>query len=52
MRFWLFLCLPFFMQAQVVTGDIDPFIGTGGHGHSHPSASMPFGMVQLGPDSR
>ncbi|MBT3677216.1 MAG: hypothetical protein HOG43_00310, partial [Flavobacteriales bacterium] len=40
------------MQAQVVTGDIDPFIGTGGHGHSHPSASMPFGMVQLGPDSR
>ena len=40
------------MQAQVTVRDIDPFIGTGGHGHSHPSATMPFGMVQLGPDSR
>ena len=31
---------------------IDPFIGTGGHGHTHPSATSPFGMVQLGPDTR
>ena len=31
---------------------IDPFIGTGGHGHTHPSATAPFGMVQLGPDTR
>ena len=28
------------------------FIGTGGHGHTHPSAQRPFGMVQLGPDTR
>lgn len=31
---------------------VDPFIGTGGHGHTHPGATMPFGMVQLGPDTR
>ncbi len=30
---------------------VNPFIGTGGHGHTHPAASMPFGMVQLGPDT-
>ena len=32
--------------------DINPFIGTGGHGHTHPSAQSPFGMIQLGPNSR
>lgn len=31
---------------------MDPFIGTGGHGHTYPGASMPFGMVQLSPDTR
>ncbi|MFK8104142.1 MAG: GH92 family glycosyl hydrolase, partial [Saprospiraceae bacterium] len=31
---------------------IDPFIGTGGHGHTFPGATMPFGMVQLSPDTR
>ncbi len=30
---------------------VDPFIGTGAHGHTYPGASMPFGMVQLSPDS-
>jgi len=30
---------------------IDPFIGTGGHGHTFPGPSMPSGMVQLSPDS-
>jgi predicted alpha-1,2-mannosidase len=34
--------------AQVV----NPFIGTGGHGHTYPGASMPFGMMQLSPDTR
>ncbi len=32
--------------------DVDPFIGTGGHGHTYPGPSMPFGMVQLSPDTR
>ncbi|MFH2096193.1 MAG: GH92 family glycosyl hydrolase [Bacteroidota bacterium] len=31
---------------------VDPFIGTGGHGHTYPGASIPFGMVQLSPDTR
>ncbi|WP_163835304.1 GH92 family glycosyl hydrolase [Spartinivicinus ruber] len=31
---------------------VDPFIGTGGHGHTYPGATMPYGMVQLSPDTR
>ncbi len=31
---------------------VNPFIGTGGHGHTYPGATMPFGMVQLSPDTR
>jgi predicted alpha-1,2-mannosidase len=30
----------------------DPMVGTGGHGHTFPGAVMPFGMVQLSPDTR
>jgi predicted alpha-1,2-mannosidase len=30
---------------------VNPFIGTGGHGHTYPGASVPFGMVQLSPDT-
>ncbi len=31
---------------------VDNFIGTGGHGHTYPGATAPFGMVQLSPDTR
>lgn len=31
--------------------DVDPFVGTGGHGHTFPGATLPFGMVQLSPDT-
>ena len=31
---------------------INTFIGTGGHGHTFPGATVPFGMVQLSPDTR
>lgn len=31
---------------------VNPFIGTGGHGHTFPGAVAPFGMVQLSPDTR
>ena len=31
---------------------VNPFIGTGGHGHTYPGVSLPFGMVQLSPDTR
>ncbi len=30
----------------------DPMIGTGGDGHTFPGATLPFGMVQLSPDTR
>ncbi|MEY3421912.1 MAG: hypothetical protein RIR48_2212, partial [Bacteroidota bacterium] len=31
---------------------VNTFIGTGGHGHTYPGATVPFGMVQLSPDTR
>ncbi len=31
---------------------VNPFIGTGGHGHTFPGATMPHGMVQCSPDTR
>ncbi|HZD05428.1 MAG TPA: hypothetical protein VE173_10930, partial [Longimicrobiales bacterium] len=34
-----------------VAGEVDPFIGTGGHGHTYPGATVPFGMVQVSPDN-
>jgi predicted alpha-1,2-mannosidase len=43
-------------QAAAPAGDpaaaVDPFIGTGGHGHTFPGPTLPFGMVQPGPDTR
>ena len=37
---------------KFITDYVNPFIGTGGHGHTYPGASVPFGMVQLSPDTR
>ncbi|GAB1419489.1 GH92 family glycosyl hydrolase [Bacteroidales bacterium] len=31
---------------------VNPFIGTGGHGHTFPGATVPFGMLQLSPQTR
>src|ERR1700677_4103821 len=28
-----------------------PLVGTGGHGHTYPGATVPFGFVQLSPDT-
>ncbi|MEZ4920365.1 MAG: GH92 family glycosyl hydrolase [Saprospiraceae bacterium] len=62
-RSFLFI-LPFFLgtalwQSPPPSGKavnplayVDPFIGTGGHGHTFPGATTPFGMVQLSPDTR
>lgn len=49
----LSFCLLFndaFAQSKL-TSFVDPFIGTGGHGHTFPGAVVPFGMVQLSPDN-
>jgi len=44
-----FSTFPLFGQ---YTQYVNPFIGTGGHGHTYPGATVPFGMVQLSPDTR
>ena len=31
---------------------VNPFVGTGFHGHTYPGATLPFGAVQLSPDTR
>lgn len=40
------------VSAQDVLRSVNPFIGTGAHGHTFPGATVPFGMVQLSPDTR
>ncbi|OQW41146.1 MAG: hypothetical protein A4S12_09025 [Proteobacteria bacterium SG_bin5] len=37
--------------AQRLVEKVDPFIGTDGTGHTFPGPSLPFGMVQPGPDN-
>ncbi|MGR6328136.1 GH92 family glycosyl hydrolase [Sphingomonas sp. XXL09] len=39
------------LGAQIAPPAADPFIGTGGEGHTFPGATAPFGMVQLSPDT-
>ncbi len=39
-------------KADTAFNNVNPFIGTGGHGHTFPGATMPFGLVQLSPDTR
>jgi len=38
--------------AQRAYAAVDPFIGTGGEGHTFPGAVVPFGMIQLSPDTQ
>ncbi len=40
------------VQKKRLLGEVDPFIGTGFHGHTYPGATVPFGSVQLSPDTR
>lgn len=54
---WAVLLTPVAAYAEGRGGrDVDPFIGAGGNppffsGNTHPAATLPFGMVQLGPDT-
>ena len=51
----IFLLIAFATGANAqkdYTQYVDPFVGTGGHGHTFPGPTLPFGMVQLGPDTR
>ena len=48
----LFILLPTLFFAQDFAKHVNPFIGTGGHGHTFPGATVPYGMVQLSTDTR
>lgn len=48
----LFCLLPQTIFSQNYHQYVNPFIGTAGHGHTYPGATLPFGMVQLSPDTR
>ena len=48
----LFLAACSTKNNQELVKYVDTFIGTGGHGHTYPGATAPFGMVQLSPDTR
>jgi predicted alpha-1,2-mannosidase len=49
--------IPFFLlscrnnEPVSYTSYVNPMIGTSGHGHTFPGAIVPFGMVQLSPDT-
>ncbi|MGZ4056071.1 MAG: GH92 family glycosyl hydrolase, partial [Bacteroidia bacterium] len=51
-----FLLFAFLLECKAQQSNysqyVDPMIGTGGHGHTFPGATVPFGMVQLSPDTR
>lgn len=39
------------LYAQTYSQYVDPFIGTSANGHTFPGATVPFGMVQLSPET-
>ena len=51
-------CAVFFLLSAAVCSAkspvdyVNPMIGTDAHGHVYPGATVPFGMVQLSPDTR
>ncbi len=47
----LFLCGCLGAYAQSYSKYVDPFIGTSATGHTFPGATVPFGMVQLSPET-
>lgn len=51
--YYIFLFfVPLITTGQNLTQYVNPFIGTGGHGHTYPGATAPFGLVQVSPDTR
>ncbi len=48
----VFVFIHFVLSGQNLSQYVNPMIGTGGHGHTYPGATVPFGMVQLSPDTR
>jgi predicted alpha-1,2-mannosidase len=46
------LWMPSLRAATLPVDEASPMFGTGGHGHTYPGATLPFGFVQLSPDTR
>ena len=54
MNFLILAAALFLFQGESdkrLTGYVNPFIGTEKMGHTYPGATLPFGMVQLSPDT-
>lgn len=47
-----FMLLAVVMMAGAQSQYVNPFVGTAEHGHTYPGAILPFGAVQLSPDTR
>lgn len=50
--FLFFSCSKQKNEKQDLAQYVNPFVGTGGHGHTYPGAIAPFGMIQNSPDTR
>lgn len=48
----LLVCNACSPDVQAPIDYVDPMIGTGFHGHTYPGATVPYGGVQLSPDTR
>ena len=48
----IFLVFSCSLQKGRLPWEVNPFVGTGFHGHTYPGATVPFGAVQLSPDTR
>lgn len=46
------VCASLIQASAAPVDSVNPFIGTDEHGHVFPGATVPFGMVQLSPDTR
>lgn len=49
---FLFTLAVYAQPPKSILSYVNPFSGTGGHGHTYPGATVPYGMVQLSPDTR
>jgi putative alpha-1,2-mannosidase len=45
------VCAGALAEGSDAYSEVDPFIGTQGGGHTFPGATVPFGMIQLSPDT-
>ncbi len=48
----LFILASYNSYSQDFSNYVNPMIGTGGVGHTYPGATVPYGMVQVSPDTR